>query len=132
MIIHHRGLPTGPQHVTVEETHTERRAPTDESVRLLREMEEAARASVVASYVFRDNTFDGAVVFMEGPASTIECRVHFTLNGQVFNGVERLDALDFALDGKQHAVDRMEMALRAALTRALSEKLKLNLTRSSL
>lgn len=36
-----------PQHVSVH--HTEKRAPTDESVRLLREMEAAAKAQVVES-----------------------------------------------------------------------------------
>ena len=65
-------------------TITEKRAPTDESVRLLKEMEEAAREKLLESVsVYGDNEFNCTL-------SVEECFgrlgrkmiVHFTLNGQ--------------------------------------------------
>lgn len=68
----------GPSRVDVHE----HRAPTDDSVRLLREMEAKARDSVLATLVSRDNTFEGTVFVTPDPASCeMVVRCLFTLNG---------------------------------------------------
>ena len=46
-----------PQHISV----TEKRAPTDESVRLLREMQQKSEDSIVESMRLDDNEFKGVV-----------------------------------------------------------------------
>ena len=59
------------------------RAPTDESVRLLAEMEKAARDKVIASYSV-DNVFKvGLVEFREKPqVDGVELIASFSLNGE--------------------------------------------------
>ncbi|MEE8368605.1 MAG: hypothetical protein V3S30_09840, partial [Thermoanaerobaculia bacterium] len=47
------------------QTIHEHKAPTDDSVKLLREMEEAARKSVLEVYRFEDNDLSGIVVLMK-------------------------------------------------------------------
>jgi hypothetical protein len=61
----------------------EERAPTDESVRLLREMEKAARDEVVKSIRLNVNGFDCVVrTFYDAPTDDTIIRVLFSLNGQ--------------------------------------------------
>lgn len=50
-------IQTGPQHVTVDHRVTEVRAPTDQSVALLKEMESAARDKVTESLRLPSNEF---------------------------------------------------------------------------
>ena len=70
----------GPTHVS--QHVTEQRAPTDESVRLLREMEEAARAKIVESLLLKSNGFEAVV----HRSDRFDCLltvfdVHYSLNG---------------------------------------------------
>lgn len=68
----------GPSRVDVHE----HRAPTDESVRLLREMEAKMRDSVLATLTSRDNTFEGIVFVTPDPMTCDRVvRCLFTLNG---------------------------------------------------
>jgi len=50
---------------TLTATVTEKRAPTDESVRLLREMEQAARDKIIKSIELESNTVSGRVFVMK-------------------------------------------------------------------
>jgi len=50
---------------TLTATVTENRAPTDESVRLLREMEQAARDKIIKSIELESNTVSGRVFVMK-------------------------------------------------------------------
>lgn len=73
--------PAYPQNVTV----TEKRAPTDESVRLLREMEAKAEAQVVAKLTLGgpDNTFHATVLVRQEFGRPMDrVTVHYTLNGK--------------------------------------------------
>lgn len=58
-------------------------APTDETVKLMREMEEAAQKRVIHSYHYSENNVNGVVVHMKLSANSFEevLLVHFTLNG---------------------------------------------------
>jgi hypothetical protein len=71
------------------ETHThhhttvEKRAPTDESVKLLREMEKCAKDEVDKSIRLNPNGFDCVVrSFYDGPTGDTIIRVIFALNGR--------------------------------------------------
>jgi hypothetical protein len=61
-----------PQHITV--TSTEKRAPTDESVRLLVEMEAAARAKVIQS-IRLENTPVDCVIHVGQDYAQAKCMV---------------------------------------------------------
>jgi hypothetical protein len=76
----HEVAPAYPQKVTV----TENRAPTDDSVKLLREMEEKAKQQVIESFIADSNEIKGAVVRMQRCAMTpdTETWVTFVLNGE--------------------------------------------------
>lgn len=73
---------TGPRHV--ETTVTEHRAPTDDSVRLLREVEEVARSQVVRAFAGGNNTVNGVVLerYADPSTNATEVAVSFVLNGK--------------------------------------------------
>lgn len=63
-------------------TVTEKRAPTDESVKLLREMEEASKKEVIKSISVGGNGFDCVIhVFLDALSDTTKARAVFELNG---------------------------------------------------
>lgn len=73
----------GPRSVSHHHTVTEKRAPTDESVRLLREMESAAEAQVLEAIRLTDNGFECVVHAMrDGPTDDTVLRAIFSLNGK--------------------------------------------------
>lgn len=60
----------------------EHRAPTDESVRLLKEMEEKALAKLIGSYDVESNGFTGKVaIFDDGPMLKRVAVAIFSING---------------------------------------------------
>ena len=68
--------------VDVTTTVTEKRAPTDESVRLLKEMESAARAKIIEVIEVKSNIFTAKAVYWDNcPMNAISCTVLFDLNG---------------------------------------------------
>ena len=71
----------GPRRVSVESTVNHKRAPTDESIRLLREMEEAARESVLETFTPGPNELKGRVIKMQ---TLMGARIYvlFDLNGK--------------------------------------------------
>ena len=71
----------GPMYVT--KTTTEYRAPTDESVRLLKEMEEKAREKIIDSFTVKDNHFE-CKFFQEMDVTTQEMKyvVIYSMNGK--------------------------------------------------
>jgi hypothetical protein len=63
----------------------EKRAPTDESVKLLKEMETAARDKIIASIPLTDNALAGQMVVQrEYATDQVITSVVFSLNGQRF------------------------------------------------
>ena len=72
----------------VNATVTENRAPTDDSVRLLKEMEEAARKKVIESTVVSDTHF--------------ECKIHKTHD--IFS-LQDLFVVVYSLNGKKRVVN---------------------------
>lgn len=70
----------GPRHVSINSTTHEHCAPTDESVRLLAEMERKAEDRLVARMRVSGSGFDAtAHLFFDFPAGEERLRVRFTL-----------------------------------------------------
>lgn len=105
----------GPSRIDVHE----HRAPTDDSVRLLREMEDKARANVVATLVAHDNKIEGTVARVRDQTLRRDSIVaHFTLNGERY---ERVIA-EIPMSA-QYDPDAAFKALRETLANAIAAKL---------
>ncbi len=78
--IHHTDA-SGPSHVTVQHQH----APTDESVRLLREMEAKAREQVVEAMRITSASVEAVVHRYDDP---MDMKTHFKIHYKL-NGVQR-------------------------------------------
>lgn len=73
----------GPRSVSVHSTSHEHRAPTDESVRLLKEMEAAALAKLLSVTRLESNTLKATWhVFEDHPIDSAQAICRFELNGQ--------------------------------------------------
>lgn len=81
-INHTTSAPAYPQ--TINKTVHEHRAPTDDSVKLLREMESASKESIIGSVLVEDNTLNGLVVIfnMEPAIFARVAYIRFTFNGK--------------------------------------------------
>jgi hypothetical protein len=72
----------------------EHRAPTDESVKLLREMEQAAEAKRIAGMRLDPNTFGGVVEVMKrGDDYSTEAHARFEINGRRLNAKAEVSGL---------------------------------------
>lgn len=83
----------------VTRTVHEHRAPTDESVKILREMEQAARADILASRNLKNNVFEGTLELHEDHRERRRfIRVVAKLNGRNVEFVEPVDMGSRLLD----------------------------------
>jgi hypothetical protein len=74
----------GPSNVTV----TEKRAPTDESVKLLKEMEQAARNKVVETTIVKDTHF--------------ECKIHKSVD---MHSLQDVYGVIYSLNGRKQTTE---------------------------
>ena len=88
--------PGGGSHSHYHKTEvTEKRAPTDESVKLLREMEQKALDQIVDGFLIQGNSLE-LVALETVPSGFRQPRIYyaFKLNGQRFDGwIDSLEAL---------------------------------------
>ena len=85
---------------------TEKRAPTDESVRLLREMEAKARSEVIKSIQLPSNELSGVVHMMRDVMScSTNIAVLFKLNGKEHKVLISLE--DFRDDSLDKRIEKM-------------------------
>lgn len=77
---------------------TENRAPTDESVRLLKEMQEKATKDIVASIALNDNKLSAACIVVSRDMLNLSHDVHgrFILNGKEYTFTHKMKADMFA------------------------------------
>lgn len=107
MFDRHIHAPRGPQ--VARHEHHEHRAPTDESVRLLSEMEKAAESKRIASLQMPGNGFHGVVQVMYAASSNaVIAEAVFDLNGRRFTVAETASVHEtrkdrYALLKKLHA-----------------------------
>jgi hypothetical protein len=68
-------------------TVIEKRAPTDDSIRLYDEIKEKAYKSILKTIELNDNTFNlNAILYNEWSSNHNVCQYRFTLNGKEFTG----------------------------------------------
>ena len=108
-----------PQSVTV--TKHEYRAPTDDSARLLREMEDRAMARVIEVATVGTNVMTGRVVrVMSTLSMDTEYRCLFDLNGTKY-------AVPVTIDPRAALTDNDHLRLvYEAMAKAIAEKMLLN------
>ena len=104
----------------------EHRAPTDDSVKLLREMEEKARDQVVESYRFKaDNDFvNGHVIVTKRMDNkhfgcVLDVYIVFNLNGKEYKITEKFDEGDFRYKDKMEAWRLLLTKVSQAVTQQL-------------
>ncbi len=102
------------------QTIHEHKAPTDDSMKLLREMEEAARQSVLDVYQFEDNFISGIVVLMKARTGVDDRTIYirFTLNGRLVEFQEKLDIRVVMFD-KRRAYELLMKGVRDAILERL-------------
>lgn len=109
-----------PSHVSV----SEQRAPTDDSVRLLREMEEAALQSVLKTMEVKNNLFEGKVIFMRHtPLAEVKLIALFKLNGQLLTARSTMDEAEYFMHGEARASELIVESVATAIMGELSKNL---------
>lgn len=68
---------------------TEKRAPTDESIHLYKEMEEKAEQKVISKETFNDNVLNGVVVYIENSYAfsydNVKAHIRFSINSKDYH-----------------------------------------------
>ena len=88
-------LKSGPSHTSANVRIDEHRAPTDESIKILADMQKQAQESLVDAYILEDNEVNGSVFMFRDPM-TSEYRMHvqFRINGKKYKFEERFRSYD--------------------------------------
>ena len=84
-----------PEHIPYEKTVIEKRAVTDDSIRLYEEIKEKAYKSILNTIELKDNSFNFTAMFYEEHFDKV-CKYRFTLNGKEIAGEVKSSELDFA------------------------------------
>src|ERR1035437_1279784 len=89
-----------------EKTVHEHRAPTDESIKILNEMQYAALKNIIKTIRVEDNTLNAVVVYMIQQAcfDKLDYVVKFTFNGKEYElegEIERRELIDTVRYGSQ-------------------------------
>jgi hypothetical protein len=112
--------PSAPRTVEVKEY----RAPTDDSARLLLELEKEASGRIVDAYRLRSNDIDGVVVSRRprtlGAFSTL--MIAFRLNGKLHRIERDVPEMGFVLD-RQRAFRELVNAVADAIAQSLIRQL---------
>jgi hypothetical protein len=75
------------EYVPYDKTIIEKRAPTDDSIKIYNEMREKAFKSIIDTLVTKDNVFNfKAMLSHEECSYSMVLRYEYTLNGEVFKG----------------------------------------------
>lgn len=97
-----------PRHTSV--TVTEHRAPTDESVKLLKEMQEKASAALIGAVHVNDTALDAVLQLEEDLASdAVLFRVVFSLNGTKMTVSGSMRSID--VTSAEVALDKIKSAI---------------------
>ncbi len=85
------------QYVTKEINVTEKRAPTDESIRLLNEMQDKARKNIILTIPIENNILTGIAIMYQDTVvrDAVLLHIRFTLNGKDYIIEEDFNKLDW-------------------------------------
>lgn len=113
------------EYVTKTVNVTEKRAPTDESVRLLKEMEEAARTKIEDTFVLKNNGFECRIY------TQLECNTYdyvitavYLLNGKKLRSEARVSKYDIESSGMEKHVKLFE-AIQAEVAKDIARTILL-------
>jgi hypothetical protein len=101
---------------------TERKAPTDESIRLLREMEEKARNQVIERIEIKDNILEGTITSFQVDFDGEVFVAYFKLNGKEFIVKKRFTYSELQTKGNKR---KMVEFFLESISKAISEKIAL-------
>ena len=111
-------ITSGPSSMSASVNVQEHKAPTDDSIRLLNEMHEKARANLIKQYSIDDNVVKGNVYYWNNPLTfEIEVDVYFTINGKEFHSTEKIrkNIIDTEYEATARLVKCMSDAILSAL-----------------
>lgn len=88
------------EHVPYEKTVIEKRAPTDDSIRIYEEVKEKAFKSIIDTIEINDNSFNvKGIVYDDDHSMARICKFVFTINGHEISGeVKENMRLDYNKD----------------------------------
>lgn len=116
---------TRTEYITTRTEVTEKRAPTDESVRLLREMRAEAEKDRIASFQMPGNTMHGVVEVYQSPIDqTLRAKAVFDINGTRLTA----DASEY-LKGDREPREALLMALHEKVAQTIATEVLINMTR---
>lgn len=117
-----------PDHIRAEITVTEKRAPTDDSVRLLREMEAKAKEEVIKAVAINDNLFNGVIHTMFDALSyRTTVRLVYSMNGKKLTTDYHIDDSRSSNDSIAGLIDAVARDIAVEILRKpISEAMKAN------
>jgi hypothetical protein len=101
----------------------EHRAPTDDSIRILNEMQDKAVKNIVDNILIDDNDLKGSVIIYRDPLMMgFKIFVRFRLNGKPYKFEERINTYDSNLfNAKEKLAECMTKAIYKNLIKGLRE-----------
>jgi len=111
--------------VTKNVNITENKAPTDQSIELLKEMQEKAFQSIISRYHVKTNIIEGVVTYIESSWRAnmgLQCIYQFQLNGVDFQVEETIDRYDIALEEPKELVRKLYNVISSKIAEELTGK----------
>jgi len=118
---------TNREYIPYEKIITEKRAPTDESIKLYNEMKEKAYSSILKSIQINDNSLNvSAVLFNDLASFERICKYRLTLNGQEVEGNIKVDVFreKDKIDLLQEIVKRVAQDISAQIGLLLAREMQ--------
>lgn len=115
---------TQTEYVTKNVNVTEKRAPTDESVRLLKEMEEAARSKIEDTFILTNNGFECRIyTALENNTYDYWITAVYVLNGKKLRSEARVNKYDIERVGNKHV--KLFDAIKAEVAKDIAREILL-------
>ena len=115
---------SGPSSVTAKINVDENKAPTDEQVRLLNEMQDQAAHNLMNKIVIEDNDIKGKIfIFKEHFSDQFVAYIQFTMNGQPYEVRAEVASRMMSL---RDAKDHLREAMRDAILDSLINNIELD------
>lgn len=107
---------SGASHMTV----SEQRAPTDDSVRLLRELEDRAMQGILRVVEVKNNLFEGKVIFMRHtPLCEVTAIAMFMLNGHKFTVKSSISDAEYLVNTETKALELIVEGLTGGILKEI-------------
>lgn len=119
-----RNVRPGPTNMSARINVEEKRAATDESIRLLNEMQEQARLNLIKQYTITDNNINGNVYYFKKHfTGEFVVDVFFTLNGKEYHSSESIRDTSI-IESREQATTRLVECMAQAILNALNSSIE--------